>query len=309
MKITIATRESPLALWQAHHVKKQLHTFYPDLEVIILGMTTKGDQLLSTPLAKIGGKGLFLKELEVAMIEGRADIAVHSMKDVPVISSLPEGLIVPVVLEREDPRDALISRKYSSLEKLPQGAIIGSCSLRRRAQLLALRPDLTLKDLRGNVNTRLKKLEEGHYDAIILASAGLKRLGLEHHITETLSQDISLPAVGQGAIGIECLESNQKIRDLISVLNHENTALCVSAERAFNERLNGGCQAPIAGYAELTEKGLWLRGLVGDLETGDILRHELMGDPLDAQNIGRELADNLLSRGADKFLEKVLPSS
>lgn len=307
MKITIATRESPLALWQAHHVKKQLHTFYPDLEVNILGMTTKGDQLLSTPLAKIGGKGLFLKELEVAMLEGRADIAVHSLKDVPVISSLPEGLIVPVVLEREDPRDALISKAYSSLDKLPKGAIIGSCSLRRRAQLLALRPDLTLKDLRGNVNTRLKKLEEGQYDAIILAAAGLKRLGFEHHITETLSQDISLPAVGQGAIGIECLESNQEVRDLISVLNHENTALCVSAERAFNERLNGGCQAPIAGYAELTEKGLWLRGLVGDLETGAILRHELIGNPLDAPNIGRELADNLLSRGADKLLAKVLP--
>ena len=211
MKLTIATRESPLALWQANHVKAQLLKHFPEMEVELLGMTTKGDQLLSSPLSKIGGKGLFIKELEVAMLEGRADIAVHSMKDVPVVSQLPEGLSVPVILEREDPRDAFVSHKYRSLAELPQGAIIGSCSLRRRAQLLAHRPDLEIRDLRGNVNTRLKKLEAGEFDGIMLAAAGLKRLGLEERITETLSQDLCLPAVGQGAIGIECVTDNQPV--------------------------------------------------------------------------------------------------
>ncbi|NLD08703.1 MAG: hydroxymethylbilane synthase [Xanthomonadaceae bacterium] len=305
MKLTIATRESPLALWQANHVRDELLKLYPDLTVEILGMTTRGDQMLSSPLAKIGGKGLFLKELEVAMLEGRADIAVHSMKDVPVVSALPEGLIVPVVLKREDPRDAFVSDHYKSIDDLPKGAVVGSCSLRRRAQLLAHRPDLQIKDLRGNVNTRLKKLHDGEYDAIILAAAGLKRLGFDEHITETISQDLSLPAVGQGAIGIECVEANQEVRDLISKLNHEETSICVAAERAYNARLNGGCQAPIAGYAELTEKGLWVRGLVGDLDTGEIIYHELYGAPEDAQNLGVELAENLLSRGADKILEKI----
>lgn len=305
MKLTIATRESPLALWQANHVKEQLLKHYPEMEIELLGMTTKGDQMLSSPLSKIGGKGLFIKELEIAMLEGRADIAVHSMKDVPVVSQLPEGLSVPVILEREDPRDAFVSHKYKSLADLPEGAVIGSCSLRRRAQLLAHRPDLEIRDLRGNVNTRLKKLEAGEFDAIMLAAAGLKRLGFDHHITESLSQDLCLPAVGQGAIGIECVSDNQKVLEIISILNHDETATRVAAERAFNARLNGGCQAPIAGYAELTEKGLWVRGLVGDLETGEILYHEVWGDPANAQDLGVELAENLLSRGAEAILEKI----
>lgn len=305
MKLTIATRESPLALWQANHVKAELLKHFPALDVELLGMTTKGDQLLSSPLSKIGGKGLFIKELEVAMLEGRADIAVHSMKDVPMSSQLPEGFSVPVILKREDPRDALISINYQSLADLPQGAIVGSCSLRRRAQLLAIRPDLELRDLRGNVNTRLKKLEDGEYDAIILAAAGLIRLGFEDKITEYLSDEVSLPAVGQGAIGIECVTDNEAVRHIIEALNDRDTAICVTAERAFNAKLNGGCQAPIAGFAELTEQGLRLRGLVGDLDNGTIIFHEIHGAIEDAEKIGIELAENLLSRGAKEILEKI----
>lgn len=305
MKLTIATRESPLALWQANHVKAELLKHFPTMDVELLGMTTKGDQLLSSPLSKIGGKGLFIKELEVAMLEGRADIAVHSMKDVPMSSQLPEGFSVPVVLKREDPRDALISINYQSLADLPQGAVVGSCSLRRRAQLLAIRPDLQLKDLRGNVNTRLQKLENGEYDAIILAAAGLIRLGFEDKITEYLSDDVSLPAVGQGAIGIECVTDNEVVRQIIEALNDRETSICVTAERAFNAKLNGGCQAPIAGFAELTAEGLRLRGLVGDLDNGTILFHEVHGTPEDAEKLGVELAENLLSRGAKEILEKI----
>lgn len=305
MKLTIATRESPLALWQANHVKAELLKHFPEMDVELLGMTTKGDQMLSSPLSKIGGKGLFIKELEVAMLEGRADIAVHSMKDVPMSSQLPEGFSVPVILKREDPRDALISKNYASLADLPQGAVVGSCSLRRRAQLLAIRPDLQLKDLRGNVNTRLQKLENGEYDAIILAAAGLIRLGFEDKITEYLSDEISLPAVGQGAIGIECVTSNDEVRKVIEALNDRETSICVTAERAFNAKLNGGCQAPIAGFAQLTETGLRLRGLVGDLDNGTIIFHEVHGQPEDAEKLGIELADNLLSRGAKEILAKI----
>lgn len=305
MKLTIATRESPLALWQANHVRNELLKHFPDMEIELLGMTTKGDQLLSSPLSKIGGKGLFIKELEVAMLEGRADIAVHSMKDVPMSSQLPEGFSVPVILKREDPRDAFVSVKYDSLADLPQGAVIGSCSLRRRSQLLAIRPDLILKDLRGNVNTRLKKLEDGEYDAIILAAAGLKRLGFEDKITEFLPDTVSLPAVGQGAIGIECVTENAQVRAIIEKLNDTDTAICVSAERAFNSRLNGGCQAPIAGFAQLTDKGLYLRGLVGDEASGTIIAHEVYGNPEDAVKLGVELADYLLSRGAKEILVKI----
>lgn len=305
MKLTIATRESPLALWQANHVRDELLKYFPEMDVELLGMTTKGDQMLSSPLSKIGGKGLFIKELEVAMLEGRADIAVHSMKDVPMSSQLPEGFSVPVILKREDPRDAFISHHYPSLEDLPQGAVVGSCSLRRRVQLLAIRPDLQLKDLRGNVNTRLKKLEDGEYDAIILAAAGLIRLGFEDKITQYLSDDVSLPAVGQGAIGIECVTDNKKVRDIIETLNDTDTSICVRAERAFNAKLNGGCQAPIAGFAELTDKGLRLRGLVGDLDNGTIIFHEMYGSIDAPEELGIALADNLLSRGAKEILEKI----
>ncbi|GGZ97806.1 hydroxymethylbilane synthase [Ignatzschineria ureiclastica] len=305
MKLTIATRESPLALWQANHVKATLLKHFPDLQVELLGMTTKGDQLLSSPLSKIGGKGLFIKELEVAMLEGHADIAVHSMKDVPMASQLPDGLSVPVIMKREDPRDALVSRHYTSLESLPKGAIVGSCSLRRRAQIQALRPDLVLKDLRGNVNTRLQKLDNGEFDAIILAAAGLKRLGFQDQISEYLADTVSLPAVGQGAIGIECKSDNEAVLELIMALNDLDTAICVKAERAFNARLNGGCQAPIAGFAQLTESGLYLRGLVGDLDHGTILFHEITGRPEDAEAIGTALADHLLAQGAKEILDKI----
>ncbi len=303
--LTIATRESPLALWQAEHVKSRILEFYPDLEVKLLGMTTKGDQLLSSPLSKIGGKGLFIKELEVAILDGRADIAVHSMKDVPMAKELPDNLIVPVVLNREDPRDALVSNHNYTIKTLPQNAVVGSCSLRRRVQLLAIRPDLQLKDLRGNVNTRLAKLDAGEFDAIILATAGLKRLGFDHRISEEISQDLSLPAVGQGAIGIECHKDNAEVRKIIASLNDDETAIRVSAERSFNATLNGGCQAPIAGYAELTDEGLWMRGLVGNIETNEILFSEIIGDPLDAQNIGQRLAQDLLNKGADAFLRSI----
>ncbi|OYQ85269.1 hydroxymethylbilane synthase [Wohlfahrtiimonas chitiniclastica] len=303
--LTIATRESPLALWQAEHVKSKILEFFPEMDVQLLGMTTKGDQMLSSPLSKIGGKGLFIKELEVALLDGRADIAVHSMKDVPMAKELPEDLIVPVVMKREDPRDALVSNHNYTIKTLPQNAVVGSCSLRRRVQLMALRPDLQLKDLRGNINTRLAKLDAGEFDAIILATAGLKRLGFDHRISEEISQDISLPAVGQGAIGIECNRHNEAVRKIISLLNDDDTAVCVAAERAFNSTLNGGCQAPIAGYAELTEKGLWIRGLVGNIDTNEIIYAEMVGDPLDAQNLGHRLAEELLSKGADEFLRSI----
>lgn len=302
--LTIATRESPLALWQAEAVKAKILEIYPHIDVQLLGMTTKGDQLLSSPLSKIGGKGLFIKELEIALLNGQADIAVHSMKDVPMAKELPDNLIVPVVLKREDPRDALVSKRYT-IDSLPKNAIVGSCSLRRRIQISKLRPDLQLKDLRGNVNTRLAKLDAGEFDAIILATAGLKRLGLSDRISEEISQDLSLPAVGQGAIGIECHKDNTPIREIISKLNHEDTAICVAAERAFNATLNGGCQAPIAGYAEFIDQQLWLRGLVGDIDTNEIIYDEIMGDPLDAQNLGQKLGTTLLNRGADKILAKI----
>ncbi len=304
--IRIATRASPLALWQAQHVAQRLRIQHPQIQVELVSMTTQGDQLLNSPLSKIGGKGLFVKELETALLENRADIAVHSMKDVPMSVHLPEGLAVPVILEREDPRDAFVSAHYTSLMQLPEQAIVGTCSLRRRVQLIAHRPDLQLRDLRGNVNTRLKKLDDGEFDAIILAAAGLKRLGLGERITATLSQDFSLPACGQGAIGIECRHDDLAIRSLIAPLNHEDTAICVNAERTYNARLNGGCQAPIAGFAELTEQGLWLRGLVGEPDSSTpLITGEVLGDPQHAHALATRLADDLLQRGAAQILHAI----
>ena len=305
MKLVIATRESPLALWQAKFVQQALQKQYPELTVELLGMTTKGDQLLNSPLSKIGGKGLFVKELETALLEGKADVAVHSMKDVPMSGQLPAGLSVPVILEREDPRDAFVSNRYNNIDTLPQGAKVGTCSLRRKVQLLKQRPDLEILDLRGNVNSRLRKLDEGQYDAIILASAGLKRLGFKDRITQAISQDFSLPAVGQGAIGIECRNDDFETRKLIAFLNHETTAICVAAERAFNAHLNGGCQAPIAGYAEIQNNSLNMRGLVGDLDSRILIESEISGSLEDAQSLGSQLARNLLKRGADKILRKI----
>ncbi len=299
-RIRIATRKSPLAMWQAEHVAAELKRAHPGLEVELLGMSTQGDKILDTPLAKIGGKGLFVKELEQAMLEGRADIAVHSMKDVP--AELPEGLHLSVIMQREDPRDAFVSNQYSSFESLPEGARVGTSSLRRQCQLAEARPDLQIKPLRGNVNTRLRKLDEGEYDAIILASAGLKRLGFEPRITAFIAPEQSLPAIGQGAIGIECRSDDAQVNALIAPLHHVDTAACVHAERAMNNRLMGGCQVPIAGYAMLEAGNLWLRGLVGEIDGSRILRGEAEGTPDEAESLGVGLAERLLEWGADEIL-------
>ncbi|MCF6281259.1 MAG: hydroxymethylbilane synthase [Candidatus Polarisedimenticolaceae bacterium] len=301
--IRIATRKSPLAMWQAEHVAAELKKAHPGLEIEILGMTTQGDKILDTPLAKIGGKGLFVKELEVAMLDGRADIAVHSMKDVPV--ELPDGLHLATILEREDPRDAFVSNNYKTLDELPKGARIGTSSLRRQCQLVQNRPDLQILPLRGNVNTRLRKLDEGGYDAIILAAAGLKRLGFHDRITAEIGSELSLPAIGQGAVGIECRVDDARINELLAPLHHEDTAVCVRAERAMNNRLEGGCQVPIAGFALLENKQLWLRGLVGKVDGSEIIRGESKGTPEEAEEMGFGLADLLLSQGADVILKEL----
>lgn len=303
--LRIATRESPLALWQAEYVKKHLEAAHPELVVELLPMTTRGDQLLNSPLAQIGGKGLFIKELEVALMDGRADIAVHSMKDVPV--EFPEGLTLAVICEREDYRDAFVSNDYASLDELPQGAIVGSSSLRRQCQLHARRPDLQIVDLRGNVNTRLRKLDEGQFAAIILASAGLIRLGMAERIRQHLPIDVSLPAGGQGAVGVECRENDARILGLLECLHHEPTAACVRAERAMNSRLQGGCQVPIAALAELSAgpEGplLHLRGLVGTVDGSNVLRSEISGPMHLGETLGEIVADDLLRKGASAILE------
>ncbi len=302
-KIRIATRKSPLALWQAEYVKARLQQCHPGLEVELVKMVTQGDKILDAPLAKVGGKGLFVKELELGMLAGEVDIAVHSMKDVPV--EFPEGLHLPVICEREDPRDAFVSNNYDSFDDLPQGARVGTSSLRRQCQLKARRPDLEIISLRGNVNTRLKKLDEGQYDAIILAAAGLKRLGFEQRIRATLDVNVSLPAIGQGAVGIECRRDDERVNTLIAPLNHPETAVRVRAERAMNARLEGGCQVPIGGYAELDHGVMLLRGLVGRPDGGEVVRGNIAGRPEDAEELGRALADDLLARGAREILQEV----
>ena len=302
-EIRIATRKSPLAMWQAEFVKAELEKAHPGLEVILLPMSTKGDIILDTPLAKVGGKGLFVKELEVAMLEGRADIAVHSMKDVPV--EFPEGLGLTTICEREDPRDAFVSNNYKTLEELPQGAIVGTSSLRRQCQLRELRPDLQIRDLRGNVNTRLRKLDEGEYDAIILAAAGLKRLEFDHRITSFIESEQSLPANGQGAVGIEARLDDTELLELLSVLEHKETRARVIAERAMNTHLEGGCQVPIGAYAELEGDELWLRGLVGKPDGSILLRNEVRGHKDNAEKLGIELAELLLQAGAGAILKEV----
>lgn len=301
--LKIATRKSPLALWQAEEVARLLKHFHPDIQIELVTMTTQGDKILDTPLAKIGGKGLFVKELEVGMLEGIADIAVHSMKDVPM--AFPEGLHLAVILEREDPRDAFVSNTYSSLAELPLNSKVGTCSLRRQTQLKEARPDIEILDLRGNVNTRLAKLDNGEYDAIILASAGLKRLGFEERITEVIATEKSLPAIGQGAVGIECRSNDKHINELLKPLNHPETALRLQAERAQNTRLNGGCQIPIAGYAELIDKKIHLRGLIGFPDGSKIFRAEMQGEYSDADAIGIAVAEDLLSQGGDKVLKQL----
>ncbi|MFA7386395.1 MAG: hydroxymethylbilane synthase [Thiohalobacteraceae bacterium] len=299
--LRIATRKSALALWQAEHVRAGLQLHHPGLQVELVTMTTRGDQILDSPLAKVGGKGLFVKELEQALLEGRADIAVHSMKDVPV--DLPDGLGLAVVLEREDPRDAFVSNQYVELEDLPQGARVGTSSLRRQCQLRAVRPDLLIGDLRGNVNTRLEKLDRGEFDAIILACAGLKRLGFVDRIREELGAAVILPAIGQGAIGIECRADDAATRALIQPLAHQDTTTRLRAERALNRRLSGGCQVPIAGYAELDHGVIVLRGLVGRPDGSELVQGVISGRPEDAEELGQVLAEDLLGRGAAAILD------
>jgi len=305
--LRIATRESQLALWQAEFIKAELERFHPGLQVELLGMKTKGDIILDVPLAKVGGKGLFVKELEQAMLDDRADIAVHSMKDVPM--EFPEGLGLAIICDREDPTDAFVSNHYNSLEELPQGACVGTSSLRRQLQIRAARPDLVIRDLRGNVNTRLAKLDAGEYDAIILASAGLMRLKFDDRIRSRLSIEVSLPAGGQGAVGVECRNDDARTRALLAPLHHQDTSDRVIAERALNRRLEGGCQVPIACFAELQGDNLYLRGLVGDLTGETVLRAEITGPRKQAEQLGIQVAEMLLDQGAGAILAEVYANS
>jgi hydroxymethylbilane synthase len=289
-----------LAMWQSQHVRDRLRALYPQLQVDILGMTTQGDQILNSPLSLIGGKGLFVKELEQAMEAGRADIAVHSMKDVPM--NLPDGFQLAAIGEREDPRDAFVSTRYNSLEELPAGSVVGTSSLRRQSQLQARLPHLVIESLRGNVQTRLRKLDEGQYAAIILAAAGLKRLGLGNRITALIPTELSLPAVGQGAIGIECREGRSDLIELLQPLNHADTADCVLAERAMSRRLSGSCQVPLGGFAEISGNALHMRGFVATIDGSQVLRAEVQGDRSEAEQLGNLLGDRLIAQGADKIL-------
>ncbi|ATC80733.1 MULTISPECIES: hydroxymethylbilane synthase [Pseudoalteromonas] len=301
--VRIATRKSALALWQAEFVKAQLEHFHADVRVELVPMSTQGDIILDTPLAKIGGKGLFVKELEQAMLDGRADIAVHSMKDVPV--EFPEGLALHTICEREDPRDAFVSNNFANLSELPKGAVVGTSSLRRQCQIRALRPDLVIKDLRGNVNTRLAKLDDGQYDAIILAAAGLLRLKMDERIADYIEPEVSLPANGQGAVGIECRIDDEVTKALLAPLEHTQTRIRVNAERAMNRHLEGGCQVPIGAYALVDGEQVHLRGLVGAVDGSEILHDEVTGHINDAEAIGVQLAKKLLAQGADKILAEV----
>ena len=306
--LRIATRSSPLAVWQAEYVQKRLEALHPGLSVELVRIKTQGDKILDTPLAKIGGKGLFVKELEEAMMDGRADIAVHSMKDVPM--ELPEGMALPVICEREDPRDAFVSNHHDALMSLPEGARLGTSSLRRQAQVLANRPDLKVSSLRGNVQTRLGKLDDGQFDAIILASAGLKRLEMHERIRYDMPPKESLPAVGQGAVGIECRADDERTAHLLAPLSDPLTWDRVTAERAMNRRLEGGCQVPIAGFALLEEDGrLWLRGLVASEDGKTVLRAEDRAPRENATELGIGIAESLLAQGADRILRELYDRS
>ena len=300
-KIVIASRESALALWQAEFIKRWLIELYPQSEISILGMTTRGDQILNISLSKIGGKGLFIKELEQAMAEGSADIAVHSMKDLPM--NMPPGFALAAIAEREDPRDAFVSNHYKSLDALPAGSVVGTSSLRRESQLRARFPYLQVQPLRGNVQTRLRKLDEGQYAAIILAAAGLKRLGLADRITTVLSPELSLPAVGQGALGIECLSERADLIELMKPLHHIKTGQCVESERAMSRELGGSCQVPLGGFAEIIEGELVLRGFVASPDGSRMLSAQLNGDPTAGETMGIHLAKDLKAQGADEILD------
>lgn len=302
-RLRIATRKSPLAIWQAEHVAGLLMARHPALEIELVRLTTSGDKLLDSPLSQVGGKGLFVKELELGLLNDHADIAVHSMKDVPV--ELPPDLHLPVILQREDPRDAFVSSDYAGIDALPRGARLGTASLRRQCQLRARRPDLDIVSVRGNVNSRLAKLDSGEFAALLLAAAGLIRLGLGSRITRFLEPAESLPAIGQGAIGIECRRGDSGVEALIAPLDHVPTHICVRAERAMNIRLHGGCQVPIAGHAELGHGVIVLRGLVGSLDGRRFVRGDISGRPEDAEELGTVLAEDLLARGAGELLREL----
>lgn len=301
--IRIATRKSPLALWQAEEVSRQLRHHHPDIEIELVKIVSKGDKILDAPLAKVGGKGLFVKELEQGMLDGDADIAVHSMKDVPM--EFPAGLHLPVIMEREDPRDAFVSNQYQSLSDLPHNARIGTSSLRRQLQIKEAMPQAAMLHLRGNVNSRLDKLDRGDFDAIILASAGLIRLGFQDRISSNIEPEQSLPAIGQGAVGIECRQDDQAMIELLQPLNHPQTHTRLLAERAMNHRLNGGCQVPIAGYATLEGNELYLRGLVGRPDGSEVVRAEIRGPAAQAEQLGDRLAEQLLAQGAETILKDI----
>jgi len=301
--LRIATRKSPLALWQANYIKDRLETLHPGLQVELLPLTSRGDKILDVPLAKVGGKGLFVKELETAMLEGEADIAVHSMKDVPM--EFPEGLGLAIICPREDPRDAFVSNRFNNLDELPAGSIVGTSSLRRQCQLLARRPDLEVRFLRGNVQTRLQKLDDGEYDAILLAAAGLLRLELDSRIKSFLAPEVSLPAGGQGAVGVECRLNDAAALALLAPLADAVTTEQVTAERAMNNHLQGGCQVPIACYAVHTDQGLWLRGLVGAPDGSEMLSDDIYGPAHEAEQLGITLAKRLLDAGAARILAAV----
>ena len=301
-RLTIATRESALAMWQAEHVRARLESLHPGTLVELLGITTQGDRILDRPLATIGGKGLFIKELEAALRDGRADLAVHSLKDVPM--DLPEGFVLGAITAREDPRDALVANGHDTLAALPENAVVGTSSLRREAQLRERHPRLRIESLRGNVNTRLRKLDEGDYTAIVLAAAGLKRLGLGLRIRALLDPDESLPAPGQGALAIECRADRPDVIATLRPLADAATTLATAAERAFSRALGGSCQMPLGGYAEWEEGRLWLRGLIASRDGRDVLRGEIeqaVSDVAAAEELGRALADDFLGRGAHRF--------
>ena len=303
-KLVIASRESMLAMWQAEHIKGRLKALYPDCEVEILGMTTRGDQILDRTLSKIGGKGLFIKELEQALQDGRADLAVHSIKDVPM--ELPEGFALAAIGERASPFDAFVSNQYARLEEMPEGSIVGTSSLRREAQLRAKFPHLTIQPLRGNVQTRLSKLDNGDYDAVILAAAGLQRLGLDGRIREILSPADSLPAAGQGALGIEIAARRTDLADILRPLNHEETAACVTAERALARALGGSCQVPLAAYCVMEDGLLTLNGLVGHPDGSVIIEASAQAPAAYADALGRAVAKRLADDGAEELIAAVL---